>query len=120
MQTRITFFFFSSSFLFGFRVSTMASEGYRSIPQEGSEPNVNRVKPYAYLSKLKEWLIGHDPSENVSILNRQRMTLEPPRKSPARIIFQIVSLVALFVLVLAVLLFSYGIGEQQSQFPHVV
>ncbi|RCH78991.1 hypothetical protein CU098_007916, partial [Rhizopus stolonifer] len=75
----------------------MTSEGHTNILQDEEQTSVSK-SPF---SKLKRWLKSSNPSEHTPLLNQQRMTLEPPRKSSARVIFEIVTIVGVFVLISA-------------------
>lgn len=94
-------------------------EGYSSIPREeeeggaGSEhvsPTQQNQKDQGLFAKLHSWYerqwSSGGGSENAPLINRNRMTLEPPRKRKMRIIFEIVSIVGAFTIIAAIIVFS--------------
>lgn len=107
----------------------MASvEGYSAVPQEDidrlSETNsathqqqatssqpAPRAKDASLYAKLKHWWENTNRSENAPLINRHRMTLQAPRKSPLRVGIEITIIVGIFVLVAMVILMTMGTSD---------
>lgn len=104
-----------------------SAEGYSSIPREeegtasaaGSEAaaSINQPTPrningdhQGLYAKLTSWWkkspFSSTASENAPLINRNRMTLEPPTKSNMRIAFEIVSIVGAFTIIAAIIILS--------------
>lgn len=91
------------------RNSETGSGAHQSTSEQVS--NSKDTSPYA---KLKNWWIqrwGNSDSASAPLINRHRMTLEAPRKSPLRVGIEITAIVGIFVLVAMVILLSVGTSE---------
>ena len=92
-------------------MSTGVENGYSSIPREEGETDsanvsVHRIEDDSLGSKFRKWWAFHwGTSDTAPLLNRYRMTLEPPRKSNLRIAFEIVAIVGLSTLFAAVVIY---------------
>jgi len=122
-------FFFHIILIKQFFTKMASSEGYSAIPREDTDrqsdtgsaaqhstpdpiaPSPKNISPYA---KLKHWWIqhwGNSESEQAPLINRRRMTLEAPRKSPLRVGIEITVIVGIFVLVAMAILLSVGTSD---------
>lgn len=87
---------------------------YTSIPQEedeghqsddtrvsGNQANNPKGEGTGLYASLHNWWIHQwgNSNENAPLINRSKMTLEPPRKSNVRIAFEIVTIVGIFTLI---------------------
>lgn len=114
------------------RQNMASTEGYSAIPREDADrqsdtgsaaaqqstsdpitplPAASEASP---LAKLKRWWIQHwgsSESEHAPLINRHRMTLEAPRKSPLRVGIEITVIVGIFVLVATAILLSVGTSD---------
>lgn len=106
-----------------------SSEGYSAIPREDADrqsdtgsaaqqstpdPIAPSPKNTSRYAKLKHWWIqhwGNSESEQAPLINRRRMTLEAPRKSPLRVGIEITVIVGIFVLVAMAILLSVGTSD---------
>lgn len=100
--------------------------GYSSIPREEREQpdsanvSVNGQPPTAaedkgVMSKMRRWWAEHwgsSASETAPLINRQRMTLEPPKKSNMRVAFEIVGIVGVFTLIAAFIILYFAGGDE--------
>lgn len=113
-----------------------STEGYSAIPREDADrqsdtgsasaaaqqsasgpatpPSASASKDTSPFAKLKQWWIQHwgsSESEHAPLINRHRMTLEAPRKSPLRVGVEITVIVGIFVLVAMAILLSVGTSD---------
>lgn len=107
-------------------MSSTPENGYSSIPrEEGEQPDSTNVsvngQPPAVaedkgvLSKMRRWWVEHwgsSAGETAPLINRQRMTLEPPKKSNMRVAFEIVGIVGTFTLIAAIIVLSIAGGDE--------
>lgn len=102
-------------------MSSNTDNGYSSIPREeggdqtsSANASVHQLPPasiaedngmYARLNRwwAEQW--GTKGSETAPLINRQRMTLEAPKKSNMRIAFEIVGIVGAFTLIAAIIVY---------------
>jgi N-acetylated-alpha-linked acidic dipeptidase len=82
----------------------MSENGYSSVPPSEHEqpPKLSTVDRFR-----RWWSSQWNSSETAPLINRQRMTLEPPRASALSVTFKIVAIVAAFVITAAVIVFSF-------------
>ena len=83
-------------------------------PSSASVAAATASKDTSPFAKLKQWWIQHwgsSASEHAPLINRHRMTLEAPRKSPLRVGIEITVIVGIFVLVAMAILLSVGTSD---------
>lgn len=82
---------------------------YSSVPRDEEPPadgtHVSSAPKGGLFATLNNWF--GNSNETAPLINRNRMTLEPPRKSNTRIAFEIVSIVGFFILVAVIILVSF-------------
>lgn len=99
--------------------------GYTSLSQEedggnqsdSTQISVHQIGPKGretgMYANMQHWWVRHwgNSSEAAPLINRHRMTLEPPRKSTLRVAFEIISIVGVFILVAVFIMLSIGTDD---------
>lgn len=64
-------------------------------------------------ASLRQWWIRHlgNTNESAPLINRHRMSLEPPRKSTVRVAIEIISCVSIFALIAVFIMLSVGTDD---------
>lgn len=102
----------------------MSETGYTSHSREedgnqsdGTQVSIHQTVPKGrktgIYANMHRWWISHwgDLNESAPLINRHRMTLEPPRKSTLRVAIEIISIVAIFGVLAAFIMLSVGIDD---------
>jgi hypothetical protein len=105
-------------------------EGYNAIPREDPGNNLDAglqqqqraaaespepATKQGLYAKFQDWWTrnwGSSHTENAPLINRNRMTLEAPRKSWFRVFSEILAIVGIFTLVATIILLTVGANEQ--------
>jgi hypothetical protein len=99
-------------------------EGYNAIPREDPGNASQQQRPASdaseptkqgFPAKIQGWWArnwGSLRTENTPLINRNRMTLEAPRKSSFRVFLEILVIVGIFILAASIILLVANTNEQ--------